>query len=68
MIGDDIVKDTTNQWVEKLTIAQRSGGVTLSETDCYVLKLYLEALLKKAYDRSNSVDAKPAHDRRDVVL
>lgn len=39
-------------WPEKLEYAARHGGVSLSETECYQLYIYLATLLKKVGDQN----------------
>lgn len=43
-------------WPEKLKLAEESGGVFLSETDCHLLRKYIEEG-QKALDRLATVRA-----------
>lgn len=40
-------------WLERLEIAARSGGVALSETECYQLYVYIAHLTKKLSEAEN---------------
>jgi hypothetical protein len=35
-------------WIEKFELASKHGGISLNETECYQLAIYLMTLIKKS--------------------